>query len=87
MNRSEYIKRAKEFSKRGTSLPHSKLDANKVRWIRQNPLGMTYKMMARHLCVHYRTVEKVAYYETWVHVKNKPGAVLEGIPTNEKQAD
>lgn len=68
MDRDEYLQRAREFSARGEKLPHSRLDAEKVRWIRSNPLGMTARQIAAHFGVHYRTIEKVRHYDTWGHV-------------------
>ena len=69
MERAEYLSRAREFSARGNDLSHSKLDRDKVIWIRVNREGHTAKEQALILGVHYRTVEKVRYYETWAHVR------------------
>ena len=69
MTRDQYRQRAREFASRGNQLPQARLTPALVRWIRKNPRGMTYKQMAAELGVHYRTVEKVAYYETWGHVE------------------
>lgn len=54
--------------KRGNDLPHSRLDPEKVRQIRTNRHGKTPKQWAKELNVHYRTIQKVIYFETWVHV-------------------
>jgi len=54
---------------RGERLPHSKLKQDDVRRIRQNIFGKTAKQLADEFGVHYRTVEKVLYYETWSHIK------------------
>lgn len=68
MDREEYRSRASEFAPRGERVGVSKLNADSVRWIRSNPSGMTLKAMAERLGVHYRTVEKVHYGETWGHI-------------------
>lgn len=69
MERGEYLSRAREFAARGASLSQSKLDSVKVNWIRENKDGHTAKKQAEILGVHYRTVEKVRYYETWTHIR------------------
>ena len=69
MNREEYRTRAIELAARGEQLSQSKLNPDSVRWIRTNREGLTLKQMANRLGVHYRTVEKVHYFETWTHVK------------------
>jgi predicted transcriptional regulator len=46
----------------------AKLDADKVRWIRRNRHGFSCKLQAALLGVHYRTVQKVRYGETWCHI-------------------
>lgn len=68
MNREEYRSRAAEFAPRGERVGVSKLDENKVRWIRRNRHGFSCKLQAALLGVHYRTVQKVRYGETWCHV-------------------
>jgi len=68
LNRRDYLIRAHEFAARGERVGVSKLNPDKVRWIRQNPEGMTLKGMAKRLGVHYRTVEKVHYRETWSNI-------------------
>lgn len=68
MNREEYRERARELAPRGERVGVAKLTADKVRWIRQNRAGLTIKAMAERLGVHYRTVEKVHYGETWCHI-------------------
>lgn len=70
LTRADYLQRAREFAPRGNQLRHARLTPALVRWIRRNPRGMTYKQMAAELGVHHRTVEKVAYYETWGHVSD-----------------
>lgn len=69
MNRAEYRSRAREFAPRGERVGVSKLSADKVRWIRQNRMGLTIRQMAERLGVHRRTVEKVHYGETWCHIE------------------
>ena len=68
MNRLEYLTRAREFASRGESRPNAKMCPEKVRQIRENRRGETAKQMAERFGVHYRTIEKVRYYETWTHV-------------------
>lgn len=54
---------------RGEARHNTKLTEDKVRWIRRNPHGFSAKLQAALLGVHYRTVEKVRYFETWWHVR------------------
>ena len=67
--RDEWSIRAREFVRRGTDLPHSKLCERSVRAIRANRNGWTFKQQAAIYGVHWRTIEKIRRYETWVHVK------------------
>lgn len=73
MTRDEFQIRAREFSKRGTALPQSKLNDEIVSKMRQEyrPHSRTHgaRAIARRLGLHYRTIEKVLTYETWVHVR------------------
>ena len=69
MTRFEYTQYgAKAMAVRGEALPHSKLDAEKVRRIRANVAGKTARQLATEYGVHYRTVEKVRHFETWGHI-------------------
>lgn len=69
MSRHEYVNGgARLVCKRGTDLPHARLDPDKVRAIRANKGGWTSKQWAQHLGVHLRTIESVRDYRTWVHV-------------------
>ena len=68
MVRAEYLSRAREFAARGSDYKSAVLNAEKVRWIRRNDEGLTAKDQAAMLGVHYRTVEKVRHFETWVHI-------------------
>ena len=68
MNRHEYIAQARLYASRGKDLPQAKLDADRVREIRKNRQGMTAKQLAAQFGVHYRTIEKIRHYHTWVHV-------------------
>lgn len=52
----------------GTQRHNARLNPEIVKWIRQNPKGMTAKAQAEKLGVHYRTVEKVRQFESWRHV-------------------
>jgi hypothetical protein len=60
---------AKAIAMRGESLPHARLDADKVRAIRANVNGLTARQLGEQYGVHYRTIEKVRHNETWNHVK------------------
>jgi len=68
MTRDEYLIRAIEFASRGEKRPNAKLNAEKVRAIRGNELGLTARQLAEYFGVHYRTIEKVRHYETWGHI-------------------
>ena len=68
MSREEYLAAPVLYAKRGEALPHSKLDADTVMAIRVNKLGLTAKQWANKLGLHYRTIEKVRYFESWRHV-------------------
>lgn len=69
MNREDYrLYGAKACALRGEKLPHSKLDAEKVRYVRKNPKGMTAKQLAAKFGVHKRTIDKVRDGETWQNV-------------------
>jgi FixJ family two-component response regulator len=64
--------------KRGTALPHSKLDDDKVRLIRdavrerevlkQQMANLSNSSLAEYLGVHKRTVDRVTAFENWSHV-------------------
>ena len=69
MKRQEYITRAREFASRGNDRPNSRLNPEMVREIRTNRKGQTAKQLADAYGVHYRTIEKVQYFETWAHVE------------------
>lgn len=68
MRRDEYLARAREFASRGTGRPNAKLNPDKVKAIRANVRGKSAKALAEEYGVHYRTIEKVQYFETWGHV-------------------
>ena len=70
MNRSDYeLFGAKITALRGNELPQAKLNPDVVREVRANRHGKTAKQLASELGVHYRTIEKINYGETWKHVK------------------
>ena len=71
MSREEYLTRAREFAARGVQIAHSKLNSEKVLWIRKNSDGLSAKKQAALLGVHYRTIEKVRHFETWIHIGEK----------------
>lgn len=54
---------------RGEARHNARLTEDSVRWIRRNRHGFTAKLQAALLGVHYRTVQKVRYFETWGHVQ------------------
>lgn len=68
VSRSEYLRHPAQWALRGNALSGAKLTAKKVRIIRENRQGKTAKELAAALGVHYRTIEKVRYFQTWVHV-------------------
>ena len=69
MNRHEYIPRAYEFASRGEARPNAKMNADRVRIIRENKYGFTARQFAKMYDCHYRTIEKVRQFETWIHIK------------------
>ena len=69
MNRSEYLSTGAILTaRRGVDLPQSRLTPGIVREIRINRHGMTAKEQAAVYGVHFRTIQKVRYYDTWRHV-------------------
>lgn len=70
MTRDEYVRwGATSNALRGTQLKQSRLDDDAVRYVRKNPSGLTAKELAQRFSVHYRTIEKVRAFETWIHVR------------------
>ena len=68
MTRFEYANGgALQHARRGTDLPHARLTPDLVREIRANRKGLTARQWAKSIGCHYRTVEKVRHYETWIH--------------------
>lgn len=69
MTRFEYQQfGAMTIAKRGSDLPHAKLDEAKVRAIRENRHGLTAKQWAALLGVHQRTIDKVRDRRSWTHI-------------------
>ncbi len=69
MTRNEYqLWGAKAIAKRGTDLPHARLDAEKVKTIRRNMRGETAKQLAEKFGVHIRTIDKVRDGKSWAGV-------------------
>jgi len=79
MKRDEYLSRTREFCRRGTDLPQSKLTDDDVRKIRElhkykideikrlnDSLSMS--AIADKFDVHVRTIEKIVSFQTWKHV-------------------
>lgn len=70
MTREEHLNSGHWLSHpRGIALPQSVLNDDIVRQIRINRHGKTTKQWAKELGCHYRTIEKVIYRESWIHVK------------------
>ena len=69
MNRSEYIPIAYKFASRGEDRHNAVLNEEQVRQIRSRGNGVSAKVWAKMFGCHYRTIEKVQYFETWTHVK------------------
>jgi len=69
MNRSEYIPIAYKFASRGADRHNAVLNEEQVRQIRSRGNGVSAKVWAKMFGCHYRTIEKVQYFETWTHVK------------------
>lgn len=67
MSREEYLEQAHYNAPRGNELPHAKLNPSLVREIRSS--NEPRKSIASRLGVHYRTIEKVRQWETWIHVR------------------
>ena len=69
MTRQEYLNGgALQSAMRGNDLPQARLTPDLVRDIRANRNGMTARQWAASIGCHYRTVEKVRHYETWIHI-------------------
>lgn len=69
MTRHEYRQYgALMTARRGTDLPHARLDEDKVRAIRANRHGWTAWQWAQNLGVHVRTIDKVRDRRSWAHV-------------------
>lgn len=54
---------------RGVDRYNAKLTPAAVRHIRRNRLGLTRKALAGLHQVHWRTIEKVQTWETWIHIR------------------
>jgi len=67
LNREEYLEQAHYNALRGNELTHAKLNPALVREIRSS--NEPRKAIANRLGVHYRTIEKVRQWETWIHVR------------------
>ena len=69
MTRTEYRNGgAIQHARRGSDLPHARLTPDLVLDIRANRQGLTAREWAAAIGCHYRTIEKVRHYETWIHV-------------------
>jgi len=67
LSREEYLEQAHYNALRGNELTHAKLNPALVREIRNS--DEPRKAIAARLGVHYRTIEKVRQWETWIHVR------------------
>ena len=56
-------------AQRGEARHNAVLTETDVRYIRRRRRQLTQRQIAGLLGVHRRTVEKVATYETWAHVR------------------
>ena len=68
INRREYLLNARYYARRGEDLSHSKLTEEIVKKIRLEAGSVTAKSQAEKYGVHVRTIEKVRYFLSWVHV-------------------
>ena len=67
MTRADYLLYgARTTAKRGEALPQSKLDEQKVRYVKANPKGLTARELAKELGVHYRSIENIRQGKYWV---------------------
>ena len=57
------------YAARGTALPQAKATPDLVRKIRANRSGLPRRAWADATGLHIRTIEKIATYETWRHIK------------------
>jgi len=69
ITRDEFRQTAKAYAKRGTDLPHARLNPELVRRIRRNLNGWPARRWAEELGVHVRTIEKVQRRLSWEHVE------------------
>lgn len=72
IDRHTYLCDARAYAKRGSDLPHAKLDESQVKAARAEyrPFCRTFGVpaLARRYGVHRRTMEKIITRETWSHV-------------------
>ena len=68
VSREIYLLSPEIYAKRGNDLPQSKLNPEKVRYIRINRYGKTAKQLAEMFGVHNRTIEKIRDGKTWKFV-------------------
>ena len=57
-----------ETAARGDQLPQSKLDADKVLYIRANPSGKTQKQLSLDFGVSLNSIYRAANFITWRHI-------------------
>jgi len=68
--RDKYLRTAKDYAVRGTRCYNAVMNEDKVRAIRSRGNGVSAKVWAKLFGCHYRTIEKIQYYETWTHVED-----------------
>lgn len=70
MPRGDYLAfGARLTARRGVDLPQARLTPGMVEYVRRNPMGRPRWQLAALCRVHPRTLDKVAMYETWAHIK------------------
>ncbi len=69
MNRADYELYGRRATQAvGTDIHTARLTPEDVREIRENRRGLTAKQWATRKGVHYRTIEKIRYFESWAHI-------------------
>ena len=69
LNRGEWLACARLYAPCGERLPQSKANPELVRKIRENRQGWPRWRWAQATGLHIRTIDKIATYETWRHIR------------------
>lgn len=69
ITRDEWAAQAYLYVPRGRELPQAKATPDLVRKIRENRRGWPRRRWAAETGLHIRTIDKIAGYETWRHVR------------------